>query len=46
MAKKFAINDLTETIDANPIYVGMKSYRERIKLVLTDVMEPLLFVSG
>jgi hypothetical protein len=42
----FTIHDLTETIDKNPIYAGMKSYRERIRLVLTNVMEPLLFVTG
>jgi hypothetical protein len=46
VSKQFTLNDLTETIDQNPIYSEMKAYRERLRLVLTDVMEPLLFVSG
>jgi hypothetical protein len=44
--KYLTIKELIDTIDRNPIYTGMQTYQTRIRLCLTDVMEPLLFCGG
>ena len=45
-AVKISIDELRDSIQDNPIHSGMRKYTSALRLMLDDVVEPLMFCGG